>query len=288
MAYIEAGEGDPILFIHGNPTSSYMWREIMPYAVPYGRVIAVDLIGMGRSGKPEVGYSFADHSRYLDEFINQLGLKNVTLVVHDWGSALGFDYARRHPDNIKGLVFMEALIPPVMPAGDFSIIAPDGGLFVEIRKPGVGEKLLLEENFMIEKGLAEAMAVKPPTEEEMQVFREPYPTPETRRPILEWARSVPVAGQPADVAARITAYGKWLRKTELPKLYFHADPGAVNPPFVADFVRRNFPNTELHDLGEGRHFLPKSYPREVGSRLAAWLQMRSSEEKRSTSDGDNK
>ncbi len=180
LHYVEEGEGDPILFLHGNPTSAYLWRNVMPHLAGQGRVIALDLIGMGKSAKPDLDYTFQDHARYVEGFIGALELKNITLVIHDWGSALGFDYASRHPDNVIGIAFMEAMLPPALPR---NFLPKEGSFFYNLRHPEIGPKLVLEENFFVEKALPGAVW-RGLTEAEMAITGPPTrPRPQESRPM---------------------------------------------------------------------------------------------------------
>lgn len=181
MHYVDEGEGDPILFLHGNPTSSYLWRNIIPYATLHGRTIALDLIGMGKSGKPDIDYRFENHAEYLEAFIDELKLANITLVVHDWGSALGMDFARRNPERVKGIVFMEAIVPPAMPIPSYEAMGGGGEFFRNVRTPGVGEEMILQNNMFVEVVLPEMGTVRKLTDAERQAYRAPYPTPESQR-----------------------------------------------------------------------------------------------------------
>jgi haloalkane dehalogenase len=221
MHYIDEGEGDPILFIHGNPTSSYLWRNIIPYVEPYGRAIAVDLIGMGKSDKPDIGYRFVDHAKYLEAFIEKLDLKNITLVVHDWGSALGFNYAMQNEDNVKGIAFMEAFLMPLTWNGFPENVKE---IFQTIRTPESGYDLIVNKNFFVEQLLPNAI-LRNLTEEEMNQYREPFKTVESRKPTWVWPNEIPIDGKPADVHKIVTDYNQWLQETELPKLLFYAYPG---------------------------------------------------------------
>lgn len=272
IAYVDEGKGDPILFIHGNPTSSYLWRNIMPYAKPLGRVIALDLVGMGKSDKPDIDYTFVDHARYLEGFIHALGLKNITLVVHDWGSALGMYYARRNERNVKGLVFMEAIVPPALPAPSYKAMAPAGEFFRQVRTPGVGEEMILQKNMFVEVVLPHIGTVRELTEAERAAYRAPYPTPESRKPTLVWPRQMPIAGEPADTTKIVIENGAWLKDTDLPKLYFYADPGALNTSSVVAYFQNNLKNIETRYVGVGVHFLQEDHPHEIGRGIADWLR----------------
>ena len=272
--YIDEGKGEPILFIHGNPTSSYLWRNIMPYAIPHGRVIALDLIGMGKSDKPDIDYTFADHAKYVAGFIKALDLKNITLVIHDWGSALGMDYARRNEGNVKGLVFMEAIVPPALPMSSYEAMGAAaegaGELFKKFRTPGVGEAMILKENFFVEVVLPKMGTFRKLTEVEMNVYRAPYPTPVSRKPTLLWPRELPIGGEPAYTTDIVTRNGAWLHETKLPKLMFYADPGAFGGPQVARYFAQNLKNIETRYVGVGFHYIQEDHPHVIGRGLADW------------------
>ncbi|MFK8182416.1 MAG: haloalkane dehalogenase [Phormidesmis sp.] len=272
MAYVDEGEGSVVLFLHGNPTSSYLWRNIIPYVTDTHRAIAVDLIGMGDSGKPNISYTFEDHATYLDSFIEALDLTDVTLVIHDWGSALGMRYARLNEENVRGLVFMEAIVPPVFPAPSFEALGENGELFRNLRTPGVGEQLVLEENFFVETILPEFGVLRPLTAAEMSAYRAPFLTPESRIPTLQWPREVPIGGEPASTTAEIAANGEWLTTTDLPKLFFYAEPGAIIPAPAVEFLKANVKNMESISIGPGLHFIQEDNPHAIGEGLSAWLE----------------
>lgn len=270
MAYVDEGQGDPIVFLHGNPTSSYLWRNILPYAETFGRIIAPDLIGMGDSAKlPGSGpasYTFVEHRQYLDALLEALDVRErVILVVHDWGSALGFDWARRHPEAVKGLVYMEAIVKP----GSWSEFPePARKIFQTFRTPA-GEQIVLEQNTFIEVNLPKAL-LRQLSEEEMQEYRRPFAEPgEGRRPMLSWVRQLPFDGDPADVTEIITAYGAWLARSPVPKLFIHSEPGIMQPSHV-EFCRSWPAQSEVSV--RGRHYPQEDSPDELGSALAAWLQ----------------
>lgn len=268
MAYVDEGAGDPILFIHGNPTSSYLWRNIIPYARGLGRCVAVDLIGMGDSDKPDIAYRFADHARYLAAFIAALGLRRITFVVHDWGSALGFDWAMAHPSEVRGLAFMEAIVAPMPSWDDF----PEGGraMFQAFRTPGVGEQLVLDDNVFVERALP-ASVVRGLGPEEMRRYRAPFADRAARRPTLAWPRELPIAGEPADVVAAVTRYRDALCRSQAPKLLFTADPGVLVPAPLVAWCRDNLPRLEVIELGRGLHFVQEDHPHAIGRGLADWL-----------------
>ena len=272
MHYIDEGEGDPILFIHGNPTSSYLWRNIIPFVLPQGRAIALDLIGMGKSDKPDLDYTFADQSRYLEAFIDKLDLQNITLVVHDWGSTLGLHYARRHEDNVRGITLMEGMLPPANPFPNFAAMGKIGEVFQALRDPELGYEMVIENNFMVEELLPHA-TMRKLTEEEIATYQQPYLNPEARKPTLVWTNQIPVAGEPADVEAVVKTYSKWLTQTPIPKLYFYVYPGgAANPPGTDQWLAEHLPNLETHYLGVGLHYLQEDYPEEIGRAIADWMR----------------
>ena len=267
MHYVEAGKGDPILFLHGNPTSSYLWRNIIPYAARHGRAIALDLIGMGRSGKPDIGYRFVDHARYVDGFIETMGLTNITLVVHDWGSGLGFHYAHRYPGNVRGIAFMEALLRPIS-WSDANIL--ERFLFKRMRHPEKGDRMNIDKNFFIER-LLPMMTSRKLTAAERDAYREPYLEPASRRPIAQWPREVPFDGDPADVHRIVLDYSAWLRETDLPKLMLVARPGVIIKPKVADELETELSNLERVDIGKGKHYVQEDQPDAIGKALSNWL-----------------
>ena len=267
--YVEEGSGDPILFLHGNPTSSYLWRNIIPHVTSLGRAIAPDLIGMGKSDKPDLDYSFFDHARYIDGFIEELGLKNITFVIHDWGSALGFYYAMRHPENIKGLAFMEAILAPV-PSWDV-FPAQVRELFQGFRTPEVGWDMIVNQNMFVEQVLPGAVA-RGLTEEEMDHYREPFKDPASRKPVWRWPNQIPIAGEPKEMVETVAAYNRWLQESDLPKLFFYGTPGAIAPPPLVEWSKQNLKNLKTVDIGAGIHFLQEDNPDLIGSELAKWYQ----------------
>ena len=269
MSYVEMGEGDPIIFQHGNPTSSYLWRNIMPHLAAQGRCIAIDLIGMGDSDKlDDVGsdsYTFVQHREYLDGALAALGVKdNVTWVIHDWGSALGFDWANRHPESVLGIAYMEAVVRPLS-WDDWPEAAR--GVFQGFRSPA-GEAMVLEKNTFVEKVLPGSI-LRDLTDEEMAVYRRPFiDAGEDRRPTLTWPRQIPIDGEPAEVVEIVQSYADWLSSSDIPKLFINADPGAILIGAQREFCR-SWPNqTEV--TVAGNHFLQEDSPDEIGTAIAAW------------------
>jgi haloalkane dehalogenase len=268
MYYLEEGEGSPVLLLHGNPTSSYLWRNVIPHVSSGARCIAPDLIGMGRSDKPDIDYRFSDHARYLEGFIEALGLGDVVLVLHDWGSGLGFDWARRHADRVRGLAFMEAILAPV-PSWD---VFPEGAreMFQAFRTPEVGWDLIAKQNVFVEQALP-ASVVRKLSDEEMDAYRAPFPDEASRKPVWRWPNEIPIEGEPADVAEAVGAYSAWLQEREVPKLLFAATPGALITAPVVEWARSALPNLEVVDLGEGIHYVQEDHPEEIGRGIARWL-----------------
>lgn len=269
MHYIESGPPDapPVLFLHGNPTSAYLWRNLIPHVATRARCIAPDLIGFGQSDKPDIAYRFEDHVRYIDAFIEALGLKTLTLVIHDWGSAIGLHWARRHPARVKGIAMME-FISPVKSWADW----PEGirALFQAFRTEGQGEALVLEQNVFIEKVLPGAV-VRGLTESEMRHYRAPFLKPETRQPMLSFPRDIPIEAQPADVLAVAEAYMAWLRESSVPKLLFWGTPGILVTPADAARHEKTMPGLRSIDIGAGLHYLQEDNPDLIGRSIAEWL-----------------
>jgi haloalkane dehalogenase len=271
MAYVETGTGDPVVFLHGNPTSSYLWRNVIPHVEHLGRCIAPDLIGMGDSDKlDEVGpgsYRFIEHRLYLDALLEALGVRDrVTLVVHDWGSALGFDWANRHRGAVRGIAYMEAVVRPIT-WDEFSAQARP--LFEGFRSPA-GENLVLAKNVFLERVLPGSV-LRGLTEAEMEIYRRPYREPgEGRRPMLTWPREIPIEGEPADVVAIVDSYATWLQAADVPKLFVDAEPGAILTGAQREFCRA-WPNQETLTV-PGSHFVQEDSPDLIGRAIADWLQ----------------
>ena len=273
MAYVEVGEGDPIVFLHGNPTSSYLWRNVIPHLRPLGRCIAPDLMGMGDSDKlPNSGpgsYRFVEQREYLDALLEALNVrKRVTLVIHDWGSALGFDWANRHRDAVKGIAYMEAIVQPQgWDHWDVMNMRP----FLEALRSEAGEKMVLQENFFIEKILPGAV-LRTLSTEEMTEYRRPFAEPgEGRRPTLTWPREIPIEGDPADTTAIVGAYADWLATSDVPKLFLKAEPGALlGGGANLDTVRKW--SAQIEVTVKGVHFIQEDSPDEIGHAIADWMK----------------
>ena len=268
MAYVDTGRGDPVVFLHGNPTSSYLWRNVIPHVEDGARCLTPDLIGMGDSGKAPAGsYRFADHARYLDAWFEALDLtRNVILVVHDWGSALGFHWAHRHPDRVAGLAYMEALVRPLVweewPEAARKV-------FQGMRSPA-GEDMVLAKNVFVERILP-ASVLRGLTEAEMAAYRRPFLAPgESRRPTLTWPREIPIDGEPADVVAIVDGYARWLAASDRPKLFINADPGVILVGAQRESCRA-WPNQREITV-RGSHFLQEDSPAEIGETIVAFLK----------------
>ena len=272
MAYVEVGQGDPIVLLHGNPTSSYLWRNVLPHLQPLGRCIAPDLIGMGDSDKlPDSGpgsYRFVEHRRYLDALLEALDVRErVTLVVHDWGSALGFDWANRHREAVKGTAFMEAIVAP---QGRDHWDKMGMGSALQALRSEAGETMVLQNNYFIEEILPKAILRKL-SDEEMSEYRRPFAEPgEGRRPTLTWPRQIPIEGEPADVTAIAAAYADWLGTSDVPKLFLKAEPGALlaNDRLV-NLVRGSPELTEV--MVAGRLYVQEDSPDEIGKAIVEWM-----------------
>ncbi len=269
IVYVDTVAGDPVVFLHGNPTSSYLWRNIIPHLSPLGRCLAPDLAGMGESGKaPDGSYRLADHIGYLDRWFEELGLaqQKVTLVVHDWGSALGFHWARRNPASIKGLVYMEAIVRPLM----WSEWPERGRAFFQAMRSPAGEDLILNSNLFVERILP-ASVIRKLGDDEMEVYRRPFRSPgESRRPTLTWPRQIPLDGEPPDTVAIVEEYAQWLARSDTPKLFINAEPGAILVGAQREFCRR-WPNQREVTV-KGIHFIQEDSPHEIGGAIADWYR----------------
>jgi haloalkane dehalogenase len=266
ISYVDSGDGDPIVFLHGNPTWSYLWRNIIPYAEEYGRCLAPDLVGMGQSGKsPTNAYRFQEHARYLDAWFDALHLgRNIVLVLHDWGSALGFYRAFRHREQIQAIIYMEAIVQPRR-WEDF----PNGrdAMFRALRSEQ-GEHLVLDENFFIEVVLPKSI-IRRLSDEEMAAYRAPFRDRESRLPTLIWPREMPIEGAPADVVKIVENYGDWLAGNDIPKLFINADPGAQIVGRIRDFCR-GLPNQREVTV-PGTHFIQEDSPEQIGAAIQEFV-----------------
>lgn len=268
MAYVDVGEGDPVVFLHGNPTSSYMWRNVIPYAQGNNRCLAPDLIGMGQSGKSlRYAYKYLDHAKYLDAWFDELALENIILVVHDWGAALGFYRACRYPEKIAGIVYMESMVRP-----RFWSDLPEGRepMFRKLRGPE-GEKIVLEENFFVEKMLFDFGTIRSLSEEEKDYYRAPYDSIISRLPTLLWPREIVFDGDPSENYPPIKQYSDWLANSaDVPKLFVNADEGHATAGAARDFCRE-WPNQREVTL-HAKHYVPEDAPHELGEALATFIK----------------
>jgi haloalkane dehalogenase len=265
MAYVDVGEGDPIVFLHGNPTPSYLWRNIIPHLLPFGRCLAPDYVGMGNSGAaPDGGYRFVDHQRYLDAWFDAMGIeKNVIIVVHDWGSALGFSWAHRYLERVKAIVYMEAIVRPFRSWDEW----PDATrAFFQAQRTTAGEDLILQKNLFIEY----LLPLRNMSQEAMEVYRRHYRNPgPTRQPMLAWTRDLPIAGDPEDVVRIVDSYAHWLSTSQIPKLFIDAEPAGFLIGAQREFCRA-WPNQQIVTV-QGSHFLQEDAPEAVGNAIARFV-----------------
>ncbi|WNS46278.1 haloalkane dehalogenase [Paenibacillus sp. MMS20-IR301] len=271
LHYIDQGKGDPILFLHGNPTSSYTWRNIIPRLEGYGRCIAVDLMGMGRSDKPGTGYSFLVQAGYIEQFIEKLKLSRLTIVGHDWGAAIGLHYAMRHQDKIRGIALLEP--QALRPCADWSEFSPPEAveLFQQLRDPGQGWPFMRDNNVFIE-GMLHTVINRKISMEELEHYREPFLDPQTRKPLWVFPNQIPVFGQPSEVVQAVEERNLWFTAAAVPKLLLYADPGCnVREPQV-NWCREHLPNLTAQSVGTGFHHLAEEQPQAVIACLSEWLQ----------------
>ncbi|HLG84144.1 MAG TPA: haloalkane dehalogenase [Bradyrhizobium sp.] len=269
MAYADIGQGDPIIFLHGNPTSSYMWRNVMPYAEPFGRVLAPDLIGFGKSSKsPRHAYRFFDHVAYLDAWFEQLRLtRNVILVIQDWGAALGFNRAARFPDSVAGIVYMEAMVRPRL----WSDMPPERQQTFKRLRGAEGEDMVLRQNFFVEKMLFEHGVMRKLTAREKSEYAAPFGTPESRLPTLMFPRDIPFDGEPADMCEAVGRYSDWMgASTHLPKLFIDASQGHGTAGAAREHCLK-WPNQTVVKV-EAKHYVPEDAPHEIGDALVSFLK----------------
>ena len=272
LAYIDEGRGDAIILLHGNPTSSYLWRNVIPELMRFGRVIAPDLIGQGDSEKLATSdgpgrYTFDVVYEYLTELLSELDAdQNVVLVGHDWGSALGFHWARNHPTEIRGIAYMEALVAPV----SWSEWPEDARDIFKAFRSDKGEDLILQRNLFVEAVLPNAI-IRKLTDEEMDHYRAPFLTPEDRQPVLNWPRQIPIDGEPVEMVELVSAYGNWIEtSTSLPKLFINAEPGSILVGRQREYCR-TWPNQSEVTV-RGKHFVQEDSPSEIGQAIAAWFK----------------
>lgn len=272
--YVETGAGEPVLLLHGIPTSAYLWRNVMPFiAAPGRRVIAVDHIGFGRSDKPDITFSWLELARYLEAFVAALGLRGVTLVMHDLGGAVGLHYAWRNPANVRGFAWAEAALPPAYPRATYASFGPTEALFRRLRDPAEGRRMLLDENWWVETFLPTS-SLRDLAPAELDAYRAPFRTPASRRPIFDMVQSLPIEGQPAAEWAAYAAMAQYWREAVQPKLMMYGTPGRVMPRTAADWAVQNLRDVETAWVGQGIHYLQEDSPEGVGRAVSEWMRRR--------------
>ena len=272
MSYLETGAGAPVLFIHGNPTSSYLWRNVMPFVADTNRAIALDLIGMGNSGKPEITYDFADHARYLDGFVEALDLTDITLVGHDWGAALAWDFARRNPDKVVRLAFMEGVLPPAFPQSSYEAMGEEfGNMFRAMRDPEMGREMIMVENSFVNQILP-AMVNRSLGETATAAYAAPYLEEADRLPTWMWPREVPIGGEPASNVELMNLIQAFMSETGMPVLLTYAEPGVLVPPQAVPYYTGLIENLETSFVGQGLHFIQEDQPDAIGRALRDWMR----------------
>ncbi|XLS27665.1 haloalkane dehalogenase [Flavobacteriaceae bacterium M23B6Z8] len=267
--YIDEGEKDSkhtFILIHGNPTSSYLWRNIIPHLSPLGRVVVPDLIGMGKSGKPDIDYTFKDHIDYMDAFISKMELNNIIFVIQDWGSGIGFHYSNRFRKNVSGIVFLEAIVRPIT-WGDANLI--ERFIFKRFRHPKKGYKMIVKNNFFVNRFLP-MMTGRKLTKEEMEHYREPYLKEEDRKPLFVWPSQIAISGTPKFSTDIIQAYSDYLPNSDVPKLMFHVKPGMIIKQKEAKHIIATWKNLTAINLGKGKHYIQETYPHEIGEGIYHW------------------
>jgi haloalkane dehalogenase len=269
--YQESGSGTPFVFLHGNPGSSHLWREVLPRVGP-GRLLAPDLIGMGRSGKPDIAYTFHDHARYLDAWFDTVGLDRVVLVGHDWGGALAFDWAARHPDRVLGIAFLESIVKPM----SWDELSPQARARGEKIRGDEGEQLYLDQDLFVRQAFTGGV-LTPVSARDLEVYLAPYPTRESRRPLLAWARQMPLGGEPAGLVTRIATYDAWLAASpQVPKLLmtFEGSPTLLITEAMADWCASHIASQEIAHCGKAGHHAPEDRPAEIAAAISAWADRR--------------
>lgn len=275
MAYVDEGDGPVVLFLHGNPTSSYIWRNVIPHVADNHRAIAVDLIGMGASDKPMIDYTLQDHLAYLEGFVEALDLADITLVLHDWGGGLGTYFAANHSDNITAVALMEAAVPPVLPIPSWEMLQPESvrETYRAMRDPVIGPKLILEQNIFIEQVIPSGV-LRTLSEAEMAAYGAPFLTAEDRKPLLVWPKEIPIEGTPERNVVAMGQAFKWLNTSEQPKLVLYASPGWLFTPDVTEWIAANYSNVETRFIGTGLHYIQEDQPEAIGRNISDWLRDR--------------
>ena len=267
MHYADVGEGPAFLFLHGNSTWSYMWRNVIPHLEKKGRCVALDLIGFGKSDKPDIEYLYSEHYAYIDAFIKALDLKDIVLVLHDWGGGIGLNYAMNHQDNVRSIAFMETFVRTFPSWDDWPQDLVEG--FKQFRTPGLSWELIVKKNVFMEEILPYGIH-RTLSDAEMSAYLEPFKEEAHRLPLWVWPQELPIAGQPHGPHRIISRYVEELKKSEMPKLLFHVQPGAIVPPETVEMCKRDFPNLEDVFLGESGHYVAEDFPHELGEKIAEW------------------
>ncbi|KAJ57039.1 hypothetical protein ACMU_00680 [Actibacterium mucosum KCTC 23349] len=271
IAYVESGTGAPVLFIHGNPTSSYLWRNVLPYAAETGRAIAFDLIGMGNSGKPDIDHSYADHYAYVEGFVEAMELTDITLVIHDWGAALGWDFARQNPDKVKRIAFMEGVLPPSFPIPSFDAMGDVGQAMKAMRDPVQGHEMVIKNNMFVEVVLP-GFVNRPLGAAAVEAYGAPFADEASRTPTLEWPRQLPIEGAPAQMVTLMENLHDFMTTTDMPTLLIYAEPGVLVPPQAVGWYTSNMQNVETAFAGQGFHFFQEDQPDAIGRALKDWMR----------------
>lgn len=272
MSYLVEGEGSPVVLIHGNPTSSYLWRNVIPEISAKTQKIAPDLIGMGRSSKPDLDYTFDDHFRYFEAFIEALALDNITLVGHDWGAAIAWEYARKHPNKVRGIAFMEGVLPPAFPVASFASMGEEmGNMFRAFKDEKMGHELVIEQHMFVEKVLP-GFVNRTLGDEAMQTYRAPYKDESTRTPLLQWPRQIPIAGTPKNTQKLMENIQGFMGKTQMPTLLLYASPGVVTPEQTVPWYIDTIKNIETVYVGAGFHFIQEDQPQAIGKAINDWIR----------------
>lgn len=267
MHYYDIGSGDPIVFVHGIPTCAYLWRHIIPVLSECGRCIAPDLIGMGQSDKPDIEYSVFDHIAYFEAFIDALKLKNITLVLHGWGSIIGFDYARRHEKNVKAIAFYEAYVKPITHWNQLSL--PVQQFATLLNRPGASYRAVIQQNYLIERILPRSV-IRELTAEEMNHYRAPFPTPESRKPLWQYVNELPLGASKKNIQELMQQSSAFLQKTKIPKLMLYAIPGFMTTVEMVNWASEHFPNIELAALDDAMHLAQETVPKQFSDALMTW------------------
>lgn len=267
MHYVDVGKGRPVILVHGNPTSSYLWRNIIPTLAKSNRVIALDLIGMGKSGDPDIEYTLQDHQRYFTAFMQALALKDVALVLHDWGGAIGVNYALTYSDNVRSIMMMEAVLRPI----EWSEVDMVGRyIFKKLRDDRDGHKLIVEDNYFVEK-LLPMMTGRDLSESEMANYREPYATYKSRKPVMQWPREIPISGEPQRNVESVGQNYAYLKSSKVPLHFIHANPGLIYSEKFIKQVKQEIPRAYYTNIGEGMHYIQETKPAQIANIISLWL-----------------